>query len=52
MKKKTKLMTTMGIMGACACAGAATYMYMQNNKKKMQQRLKKYMNMTYPENQG
>jgi len=47
MKKKTKVMTTMGILGACGCMGA--YMYMNNNKKKMQEQLKKYM--TYQENE-
>lgn len=48
MKKKTKtMMTTMGILCACAGIGAGTYMYMQNNKKKIQKAIEKYM--TYPE---
>ena len=52
MKKKTKnVMTTMGIIGA-ACIGASTYICMMNNKKKMQERLKKYMTMTYPDIEG
>ena len=47
MKKKTKtMMTTLGILGMCG-AGVGTYMYMQNNKKKLKKALEKYM--TYPE---
>ena len=47
MKKKSKMMTTMGILGACACACVGAYMYMCNNKKKIQKQLEKYM--SYPE---
>lgn len=47
MKKKTKVMTTIGIMGACAGIGVGTYMYMKNNKNKVQKLMKKYM--SYPE---
>ena len=45
MKKKTKVMMTMGIIGACGCIGAGSYMYMckNKNKKKIQKELKKYM---------
>ena len=43
MKKKTKTMTVVGIMGACAGIGACTYMYMKKNKAKMQEAIKKYM---------
>lgn len=50
MKKTTKTMMTLGILGACACAGTCTYMYMMKNKKKLQSQLKKYMSMTCPEN--
>ena len=52
MKKKTKTIMTMSILGTCACMGVGTYMYMMNNKKKMQEKIKKYMTMTYPENNG
>ena len=47
MKKKTKVMTTIGIMGACAGVGMGTYMYMKKNKKNIEQAMKKYM--SYPE---
>lgn len=47
MKKKTKMMTTMGILGACACGCVGAYMYMNKNKKKMQQAIQKYM--SYPD---
>ena len=43
MKKKSKVMTTMGILGLSACAGMGAYMYMCNNKKKIQKQLEKYM---------
>lgn len=43
MKKKSKVMTTMGILGLSACAGVGAYMYMCNNKKKIQKQLEKYM---------
>lgn len=44
--KKKKMITTMGVLAA-ACAGA--YMYM-NNKKKIEEQIKKYM--TCPELEG
>lgn len=47
MKKNTKVMTTIGIMGACAGIGMGTYMYMKKNKNKVQKAMKKYM--SYPE---
>lgn len=47
MKKKTKIMTTIGIMGACLGIGTGTYMYMKKNKKNIQNVMKKYM--SYPE---
>ena len=47
MKKKTKIMTTIGIVGACAGIGVGSYMYMMKNKKKIEQAMKKYM--SYPE---
>lgn len=47
MKKKTKVMTTIGIMGACAGIGMGTYMYMKKNQAKIQQTMKKYM--SYPQ---
>ena len=43
MKKKSKVMTTMGILGACGCVGAGAYMYMCKNKKKLQEQIKKLM---------
>lgn len=46
MKKKTKVMTTMGILTMCGI-GAGTYMYMNKNKKKLEEALRKYM--TYQE---
>ena len=48
MKKNKKVMTTMGILTMCGI-GAGTYMYMNKNKKKMQDALTKYM--TYQENE-
>ena len=33
MKKTKKLLTTMGIVGACAGVGVGTYIMMQNKKK-------------------
>lgn len=47
MKKKTKVMTTIGIMGACAGIGMGTYMYMKKNQAKVEKAMKKYM--SYPE---
>ena len=49
MKKKTKTFMTLGMLGA-ACCGAATYMYMMNNKNKIEAQIKKYM--TCPEIDG
>lgn len=47
MKKKTKVMTTIGILGACAGIGTGAYMYMKKNKNQIPKQIKKYM--SYPE---
>lgn len=47
MKNKAKIMTTVGIVGACAGIGMGTYMYMKKNKNMVRTAMKKYM--SYPE---
>ena len=52
MKKKNKrvIMFMGGIIAASA--GVGTYLYLMNNKKKMEESLKKYITMAYPDIEG